>query len=62
MCDVDCMGTLTGESTCTVVGATYRDTLLRENSGWKIIKRNVQIHYFNPIPGAELSAPQATPA
>lgn len=61
LCDVDCMGTLIGESTCTVVGASYSDTLRREASGWKILRRDVQIHYMNPIPGAVLSAPGATP-
>ena len=61
VCDVDCMGTLTGESTCTVVGATYSDMLLRESNGCKITQRNVQMHYFNPIPGAVFSAPEAAP-
>lgn len=61
LCDVDCMGKLMGESICTVVGASYSDTLARENNGWKILQRNVQIHYFNPIPGAVLSAPEAAP-
>ena len=60
VCDVDCMGCLTGETVCTIVGATYYDTLLREETGWKIIERKVKIHYFNPIPGAVLSAPDAT--
>lgn len=59
VCDVDCMGLLTGETVCTIVGATYYDTLLREEAGWKIIERKVKIHYFNPIPGAVLSAPEA---
>ena len=59
LCDVDCMGKLSGESICTVVGASYSDTLTREANGWKILQRNVQIHYFNPIPGAVLSAPEA---
>ena len=61
ICDVDCMGTLSGETTCTVVGASYSDKLAREDGGWKILQRSVQIHYMNPIPGAELSAPTATP-
>ncbi len=61
VCDVSCMGSLTGESTCTVVGATYSDTLIREHAGWKILKRIVQMHYFNPIPGAVLTAPEAVP-
>ena len=56
-CDVDCMGVLDGETECTVVGATYRDRLQRREDSWKILQRDVQIHYFNPIPGAVLSAP-----
>ncbi|MFT5767832.1 MAG: hypothetical protein ACI9DH_001658, partial [Halioglobus sp.] len=39
----------------------YSDTLLREDAGWKILQRDVQIHYFNPIPGAVLSVPEAAP-
>jgi 3-phenylpropionate/cinnamic acid dioxygenase small subunit len=62
LCDVDCMGKLSGELVCTVVGASYSDTLAREANGWKIVQRDVHIHYFNPIPGAVLSAPEATPA
>jgi len=60
LCDVDCMGKLSGESICTVVGASYSDILVREAEGWKIVQRDVQIHYFNPIPGAVLSAPEKT--
>ena len=59
VCDVDCMGRLAGEETCTVVGATYRDKLVRRDGVWKIVERKVAIHYFNPLPGAVLSAPQA---
>ncbi|MFT6285345.1 MAG: 3-phenylpropionate/cinnamic acid dioxygenase small subunit [Alcanivorax sp.] len=62
LCDVDCMGKLSGESICTVVGASYSDILAREAEGWKIVQRDVQIHYFNPIPGAVLSAPEEPPA
>ena len=59
VCDVDCMGVLTGESVCQVVGATYTDRLERRNGHWKIVERTVNIHYFNPIPGAILVAPEA---
>ena len=59
MCDVDCMGRLAGEDTCTVVGATYYDQLQRRNGVWKILRRKVKIHYFNPVPGTVLSAPQS---
>lgn len=57
ICDVDCMGRLAGETECTIVGATYRDQLRRLDGDWKIQQRQVQIHYFNPIPGTRLSAP-----
>lgn len=57
MCDVDCMGLLTDETECTIVGATYYDTLQRREGVWKIAKRKVTIHYFNPVPGAVLNAP-----
>jgi len=58
VCDVDCMGTLAGEATCTIVGATYYDQLQRRGDVWKILQRNVKIHYFNPVPGTVLSAPE----
>ncbi|MEH6568501.1 MAG: nuclear transport factor 2 family protein [Halioglobus sp.] len=61
LCDVDCMGTLSGETECTTVGASYSDTLRREDSGWKIFERNVQIHFMNAIPGTVLAAPEAKP-
>jgi ketosteroid isomerase-like protein len=58
VCDVDCVGTLTTEPTCQVVGATYTDRLERRDGEWKIKQRDVQIHYFNPVPGTELTAPE----
>lgn len=61
LCDVDCMGTLNGETECTTVGASYSDTLRREDSGWKILERKVQMHFFNPIPGTVLSPPETAP-
>jgi len=57
ICDVDCVGSLTGEDTCQIVGATYSDQLERREGIWKIRERSVQIHYFNPVPGTVLSAP-----
>ena len=57
MCDVDCTGLLTGENECTIVNATYYDSFERRDGVWKISKRKVKIHYFNPIPGAVLSSP-----
>jgi ketosteroid isomerase-like protein len=59
ICDVDCMGKLADEDTCTVVGATYSDRLQRRDGEWKILQRDVKIHYFNPIPGTVLSAPES---
>jgi hypothetical protein len=58
ICDVDCVGTLAEEPTCQIVGATYSDNLERREGVWKISRREVQIHYFNPIPGAVLAAPE----
>jgi len=60
VCDVDCMGRLAGEVECQIVGATYTDLLQRRDNQWKILRRDVQIHYFNPIPGAVLVAPAKT--
>ena len=57
ICDVDCVGTLAGEEVCQIVGATYTDTLQRRDGQWKIQKRNVQIHYFNPVVGTRLVKP-----
>ena len=57
ICDVDCVGTLTDGPTCQIVGATYSDRIQRRDGVWKILERNVRIHYFNPVPGTELSAP-----
>jgi hypothetical protein len=53
------MGSLAGEAACTVVGASYYDEFRRQQGSWKISRRKVTIHYFNPIPGAVLSAPEA---
>ena len=58
VCDVDCMGTLNDGPDCQIVGATYSDQLLRRQGTWKILERQVQIHYFNPIPGTVLAAPE----
>jgi len=55
-CDVDCMGALTDNSV-QMISATYRDHFVRRNGIWKIKRRDVTIHYFNPIPGAQMTAP-----
>jgi hypothetical protein len=55
-CDVDCMGASPADE-FLVVGATYRDQFERRGGVWKIRRRTVQMHYFNPIPGARMAAP-----
>ena len=60
MCDVDCVGTLTDDPAAQIVGATYRDQLQARDGQWRILKRDVTIHYFNPLGGTTLSPPQDT--
>lgn len=54
--DVDCMGA-NPEGVVQMVGATYTDTFERRDGVWKIARRDVRMHYFNPMPGVEMSAP-----
>jgi hypothetical protein len=56
ICDVDCMGA-TADDIVQMISATYTDDFERRDGVWKIAKRHVVIHYFNPIPGAEMAAP-----
>jgi 3-phenylpropionate/cinnamic acid dioxygenase small subunit len=56
-CDVDCMGALADHSV-QMISATYYDWFERRGGVWKIRQRDVTIHYFNPIPGAQLTAPK----
>ena len=56
ICDVDCMGA-TADDIVQMISATYTDNFERRDGVWKIAKRHVVIHYFNPIPGAEMEAP-----
>jgi ketosteroid isomerase-like protein len=58
ICDVDCMGA-TADDIVQMISATYTDNFERRDGTWKIAKRHVVIHYFNPIPGAEMAAPAA---
>ena len=58
VCDVDCMGA-TKDDIVQMISATYSDDFERRNGVWKIARRNVVIHYFNPVPGAQMSAPSA---
>jgi gamma-hexachlorocyclohexane dehydrochlorinase len=57
VCNVDCMGA-SNEDIVQMVNATYTDDFERRDGVWKIAKRHVTIHYFNPIPGVEMSAPE----
>ena len=56
VCNVDCMGA-TKDDVVQMISATYTDEFERRKSVWKIAKRSVVIHYFNPVPGARMSAP-----
>ncbi|MEI8299585.1 MAG: nuclear transport factor 2 family protein [Pseudomonadota bacterium] len=58
-CDVDCMGA-TKDDVVQMISATYIDDFERRNGVWKIARRGVKMHYFNAIPGAQMSAPGAT--
>lgn len=58
VCDVDCMGADI-EDNFLVVGATYNDCFERRDGVWRIARRQVQMHYFNPLPGARMQGPQA---
>ena len=55
-CDVDCMGAAP-DGVVQMVGASYMDTFERRDGIWKIARREVQMHYFNPLPGVEMSPP-----
>ena len=56
ICNVDCMGA-TRDDVVQMISATYTDDFERRNGIWKIARRAVVIHYFNPIPGAQMTAP-----
>jgi hypothetical protein len=56
VCDVDCMGA-TRDDVVQMISATYRDHFQRRGRHWRIKRRDVTIHYFNPIPGARMTAP-----
>ena len=58
VCDVDCMGA-TKDDIVQMISATYSDNFERRDGAWRIARRKVQIHYFNPVPGAQMSAPSA---
>lgn len=56
VCNVDCMGA-TKDDVVQMISATYTDDFERRGGVWKIARRAVTMHYFNPIPGARMSAP-----
>jgi gamma-hexachlorocyclohexane dehydrochlorinase len=56
VCNVDCMGA-TKDDIVQMINATYTDDFERRNGVWRIAKRAVTMHYFNSIPGAQMSAP-----
>ncbi len=56
ICNVDCMGA-TRDNVVQMISATYTDEFERRAGTWKIAKRSVVIHYFNPVPGAQMTAP-----
>ena len=54
--DVDCIGT-TSDGQAQTVSATYYDEFERRDGVWKIARRKVAMHHFNPLPGVTLSPP-----
>lgn len=56
-CDVDCMGATREDNVVQMISATYRDHFQRRDGVWKILRRDVTMHYFNPLPGVGMSPP-----
>jgi len=56
VCNVDCMGA-TKDDVVQMISATYTDDFERRDGVWKIARRAVTIHYFNPLPGVQMTAP-----
>lgn len=59
ICNVDCTGA-TMDDQPQMISGTYEDTFERRDGVWKIARRDVTMHYFNPIPGAEMTPPPET--
>lgn len=57
VCNADCMGA-TKDDVVQMISATYTDDFERRNGTWKIARRAVVIHYFNPLPGVQMTAPK----
>ncbi len=55
--NVDCMGASNEGGVVQMVNATYTDDFERRDAVWKIRLRKVDLHFFNPIPGVEMSSP-----
>jgi gamma-hexachlorocyclohexane dehydrochlorinase len=47
----------TKDDVVQMINATYTDDFERRDGIWRIARRKVVIHYFNPIPGAQMTAP-----
>ncbi len=55
---VDCMGA-NPDDVVQMVGATYTDDFERRDGVWKIARRGVTIHYYDPMPGIGMTAPES---
>ena len=58
LCNVDCMGA-TLDDVVQMISASYADEFERRAGVWRIARRVVTIHYFNPVPGASMTPPTA---
>ena len=58
MSSCDCMGASKEGDIVQIVNASYNDDFVRRDGIWKIAKRSVTLHFFNPLPGVEMSAPE----
>jgi gamma-hexachlorocyclohexane dehydrochlorinase len=56
ICNCDCMGA-SKEEIVQMVNASYHDDFERRDGVWKIARRKVDLHFFNPLQGVEMSAP-----
>jgi len=57
ICNVDCMGASNEGGIVQMVNASYYDDFERRSGVWKIARRKVELHYFNPVPGTQMSPP-----
>jgi hypothetical protein len=47
----------TPDDVVQMINATYTDDFERRGGVWRIVRRKVKMHYFNPVPNAQMSAP-----